>query len=247
MDEEIRLQKYLAGCGVSSRRKCEGIILEGRVKVNGVVITKLGARIIPGRDKVFLDGEEIELEKKKLFIFNKPANVVTTIQDQHKRSSISDFITGLDVKVFPVGRLDYDVRGLLILTNDGDFSNTLLHPRYEISRVYVARVKGNITKKEISFLKKGFFLEDGFSKAHDARLLFDKEKIEFKSLLGKEIRETSLIRIEVKEGRNHFVKRLLKGINHPVINLGRIKFGPFSLGSLKSGKLKEIKNYTSLF
>ena len=218
----IRLQKYLAQAGVASRRKAEEFIREGRVSVNGNVVRELGTKVDLD-DKIFFDGSLVQQEEKRLYLFHKPEKVITTLSDPEQRPCVGDYLSGLAVKVKPVGRLDFDVSGLLLLTNDGDFAEQLSHPRYQTPRVYQAKLTDKLPRADIKKLLTGVELEDGPAKADRITSI-----------------EPQLVEIEVHEGRNHFVKNLFKAVGNPVIKLKRVSFGTYSLGNLKPGQTKQV-------
>ncbi len=236
----VRLQKILASAGIGSRRACEQYILDGRVRVNGVCVKTPGAKAIPEVDEITLDGKRISLPQKIVFIFNKPRNVITSMIDPEGRKCVGDFIKDLPYRLYPVGRLDYDVSGLLVLTNDGAYANRLMHPRYGIKRTYIARVKNQVTDKKIKLLLHGIQLDDGFAKAHSFRLLTPNKST--KALLGDPKETESLIEISVTEGRKHFVKKILEAVHCPVIKLSRTAFGPYTLKDIPSGGLRKISH-----
>ena len=235
--EPIRLQKALAQAGVASRRKCESYIVEGRVAVDGVVKTELGTLVTPGVEQLSVDGKPVEGEPRRLFLFHKPSGVTTTLSDPHAEQTLGPLIERLGVRAFPVGRLDRNVVGLLLLTNDGDYAERLLHPRFAIERCYQARIEGLPNKKTLSLLTKGIELEDGLGRA--GRVKAKPGSAELRNLLGMARAGESYLEITVTEGRKHFVKRLLRAAGHPVVRLARVQFGPYSLGSLASGQVRE--------
>ena len=235
MNAPIRLQVYLARAGVASRRSSELLISQGRVHVNGICVRTLGVRVRPGTDRVSLDGKPLDFENRVLFLFHKPRGVVTTLKDKHAKRTITDFLSGIDERVFPVGRLDADVSGLLLLTNDGELAEKLLHPRYRTTRVYVARVRGRAEKALVQRLKNGVKMEDGEKKSARCRIL--ETENDLVQLLGPLGKNETFLEVAVHEGEKHFVKRLLKAAGHPVVRLSRTAFGPYSLGTLEPGKL----------
>ncbi|HMO17306.1 MAG TPA: pseudouridine synthase [Oligoflexia bacterium] len=235
--EPVRVQKLLASAGVASRRACEELIKQGRVKVNGALST-LGSKAIPEVDIVTVDGAAVSLPQKVVVVFNKPRGVVTTMNDPEGRPCVGDFLRSLPIRLFPVGRLDFDVSGLLVLTNDGDFANSLLHPSRGIQRKYIARVKGELTPSRVRLLKKGMHLPDGPAIASSVTLI-NPDKLS-KLLLGDPKEGESLIEVVVSEGRNHFVKRILEAVGLPVNKLSRVEFGPFTLKGIPVGKMRQV-------
>jgi 23S rRNA pseudouridine2605 synthase len=237
--KRIRLQSYLAQTGEGSRRSCEKLIEQGAVRVNGTLVTKLGTTVDPDRDLISVGGKDVRIEPKKLFLFHKPRGVVTTLSDPQGRKSIAQFLREMPIRVFPVGRLDFDVNGLLLLTNDGDLAMGLLHPRYEVPRTYIAIVRGLLTEEISARALDGLRLDDGFAKAKSIKLL--RPNVRLKSIVDAAPGpQESLVEITVAEGRKHFVKRFLKRLGIPVVRLTRISFGNYQLGQLKPGEIKEI-------
>ena len=239
----MRLQKYLALCGVvSSRRKGEELIKSGRVLVNNVVVTELGAKVTDSVDIVCVDSKRVCAQSAKLYLFHKPTKVITTLNDEKQRPCVGDYLKDLPVSVFPVGRLDFDVSGLLLFTNDGDFAQKLLHPKYETERIYWALVKGVVKNSTIRALKSGVELSDGVAKVKSASLLKPSRKT--MRLLGVLPDDCSLVELNVQEGRNHFVKRLFDKVEHPVCKLTRVQFGKYKLGDILPGEFSEIKRFS---
>lgn len=226
-----RLQKYLANAGVASRRKCEEIILAGRVKVNGKVVRELGTQITPGKDKVQVDGLKLETQPKKIYIMlNKPRGYVSTVTDDRGRKTVMDLIKGVKERVYPVGRLDYDSEGLLLLTNDGELTNALTHPKHQVSKTYKVRVKGVPTVDKLEKLAKGIELEDGITAPA-------------KVLLTHVLNGNGLLEITIYEGKNRQVRRMCEHIGHPVLRLVRTHIGPLELRKLGSGEYREISKF----
>lgn len=231
-----RLQKILSQAGLASRRHAEKLIAEGRVKVNGAVVRSLGFRADPQRDHITLDEKPIgKLDSKVYLLLNKPRGCVTTLDDPLGRPTVRDFIPGERRMIKPVGRLDFDSEGLLILTNDGDLQQRLTHPRFGIPRTYLVKVKGVPDPAAIRKLSDGIRLEDGVTLPAKVRLI-------------EKLRRNSWMRLTVREGRNKLIKRMFTAISHPVIRLKRIRYGPLALGNLKPGDYryltpKEIKGF----
>ncbi|RME61814.1 MAG: rRNA pseudouridine synthase [Candidatus Dadabacteria bacterium] len=230
--KEIRLQKYLSQCGVCSRRKAKRLILEGKVEVNERVITETGVKITPGKDKVRVEGIEVSQKEKGVVLFNKPAKVVSTLSDPQGRLSISHFIPAKFQGYFPVGRLDYESKGLVVLTNDGDLANFLLHPRYGSLRIYLVKVKGVFTKHLARKVKQGVKLKDGLVKAN----------IEILKATSK----TTWLKVSLTVGKNRVIRRLMKKLGFSVLTLERVAHGPFYLGDLEAGKIKKLPKKTYL-
>ncbi len=227
---EKRLQKILSEIGVASRRKVEKLISEGRVTVNGIIAT-VGMKADISRDYIKIDGKLVSgLQKniQKIYIMlNKPRGVVTTLFDPEGRPSVRDFLKGVKYRVFPVGRLDFDSEGLLLLTNDGDFAHAVLHPSRKISKTYLVKVKGIIEESKIERLRHGVRLEDGTSLPAQVRRVRSLDK-------------NSWIEITICEGRKRQVRRMLQSIGHPVITLKRIGINGIKLKDLKTGELRHL-------
>jgi pseudouridine synthase len=223
----VRLQKIMASAGVASRRVCEDYITQGRVKVNGKVVTELGTRINPEVDKVTVGGTPIQLDASRVYLaLNKPYGVVSSMADENGRGDLSQFVVGYD-RVFNVGRLDAETTGLIIMTNDGELAHTLAHPTFGVTKTYVARVEGIVTPATIHKLLSGFELEDGPIKADKAHIV---------DVSGNE----SLVEVVLHSGRNRIVRRMFDFVEHPVIGLVRRQFGPIQLGPLKEGRIREL-------
>lgn len=223
-----RLQKYMAGCGVASRRKCEDIILQGRVKVNGKIVRELGYKIDPSKDKVEVDDKVIKKEKNKIYVMlNKPEGYVSTADDQFGRPTILDLVKGVKERIYPVGRLDYDTEGLILLTNDGDFTYRMTHPAHEIDKVYCALVKGVPNEEELDRLRKGIRLENYLTSPAEV-ITLEKYK------------NTALLQISIHEGRNRQVRKMCEAVGHPVIKLKRTAIGDLRLRNLEKGKWRYL-------
>ncbi len=217
---KIRLNKFISECGIASRRKSENLILEGRIAVNGKIVNQLSFVVEPEKDIVTLDGEILKPEKKVYILLNKPKGYVTTTNDEKNRKKVTDLIK-TKYKLFPVGRLDYNTTGLLILTNDGDFANFLTHPKNKIQREYKVTLNRDLEIRDKEKLLKGILLDDKKSKFEEIKFL---KKGDYKNL--------SVITVE---GRNHFVKRMFSALGYFVYKLKRIRFGPFVLKNIPSG------------
>ncbi|HEU4963806.1 MAG TPA: pseudouridine synthase, partial [Bacilli bacterium] len=222
-----RLQKVLAQAGVASRRKAEEIITAGRVKVNGVVVTELGTRVDPQQDRIEVDGKPITEESKVYILLNKPRGVVTTASDPQGRKTVIDLFPDIEQRIYPVGRLDLDTAGLLLLTNDGELANALMHPSREINKVYRAWVKGRMNKDVIDQLEQGVELEDGMTAPAKAKIL-DVE------------REETQFEITIHEGRNRQVRRMCEAVGHPIKSLMRVQLAFLKLGRLRYGEYREL-------
>lgn len=217
-----RLQKYMASCGVDSRRKCEDIIINGRVKVNGELIKELGTKVDPQKDIVTIDNKIIKKEENKKYIaLNKPTGYISSVKDDKGRKTILDLVK-VNERIYPIGRLDYDTSGLILLTNDGDFYNKVIHPSREKEKVYVATIKGIPNSSELQDFKKGLVI-DGY--------LTSPSKIKINSIKN----NNSEVTITIMEGRNRQVRKMCEKINHPVIRLNRISVGHIKLKDLPVG------------
>ncbi len=214
----------MAHAGIASRRKCEEIITQGRVKVNGEVVTQLGTRVSMD-DLIEVDGQLISQEKKIYILLNKPTGYVTTVDDPHGRKTVLDLIKGIPQRIYPVGRLDYDTSGLLLLTNDGDLTYALTHPSHMMDKTYRVEVKGHPGKKELQRLEKGILLEDGITAP--ARVDNIKRR-----------KDNSIFNITIYEGRNRQIRRMCEFIGFPVYKLKRIKFVFLKIDGLSEGKFR---------
>ena len=224
-----RLQKFLAGAGVASRRKAEQLVAAGRVSVNGKVITEMGTRVEPGTDLVVVDGQPIEVQSRNRYILlYKPPGCVTTLSDPQGRPTVAQYLGGVKERVFPVGRLDWDAEGALLFTTDGDLANRLAHPRYGHRRTYLVKVKGDPPHGSLERLVAGVRLEDGPAQALEAAF---HERVE----------KNSWIRVVVGEGRRHLVKRLCEAVGLDVLRLFRPEFGGVSVAGLRPGHTRELR------
>ena len=234
-----RLQKVIASSGVTSRRKAEELIIQGKVRVNGEVVSELGVKV-SGNDVVEVNGVMINRDNaKKYYLLNKPRGVISAVSDDKGRSTVVDYIN-TNERIYPVGRLDYDTTGLIILTNDGELTELLTHPKNQIPKTYVAKIEGLLNKDDIDRLRAGVMIE--------GRKAYIKDfKIRDKNFDAK----TSIIEVTITEGRNHIVKKIFESLKHPVIRLSRIKIAFLEIGNLKSGQyreltIKEVKKLYSL-
>ena len=226
-----RLQKYMARCGVASRRKCEELITGGRVKVNGMAVMKVGTKIQPEKDRVELDGKVIEPVSKGIYIMlNKPVGYVSTASDQFDRPTVMDLVDGVQERIYPVGRLDYDSEGLILLTNDGSLTYGLTHPRHRVDKTYIATVAGKPSQKDIDMLRKGVPLEGRTTSPAKIRLLESDGK-------------SSTYKVIIHEGRNRQVRRVFEEVGYTVISLKRTAIGSLKLGSLPSGRWRFLKDH----
>jgi len=222
-----RLQKIIANSGVASRRKAEELILIGKVKVNGEVVLELGTKVNENAE-IEVDGKIISKEDKVYYLLNKPRGVVTTTKDEHDRKTVVDLIED-ERRIYPVGRLDYDTTGLLLLTNDGELANGLMHPRNEIDKVYVAKIKGSLNPKELMMLKNGVLIDGVKTKRARVKV----RKIDKMS-------DTSIVEITIHEGKNHQVKKMFEAVNHEVLKLKRESVAFLDLRGLNSGEYRKL-------
>jgi 23S rRNA pseudouridine2605 synthase len=227
-DGLVRLQKYLAQSGVASRRKCEELMLEGLVTVDGEVVTRLGTKIDPRTAVVRVDGKRLPgISPHVYLVLNKPRGVVSTMSDPQGRRTLQDLVADRPERLFHVGRLDTDTSGLILLTNDGDFAHRMAHPSYEVDKTYVAEVEGEVRPATLKQLLDGVVLEDGPVTVNQVRVVSQGT--------GK-----SIVELVIHEGRNRIVRRLLDHVGHPVRRLTRTAIGPVQLGGLRTGELREL-------
>jgi len=218
---KFKLQKILSNAGLCSRRKAEDLIKNGKVKV-GQTIAKIGDRVDPEKDEIFVDGKKISYEKRIYIILNKPTGYVTTLDDPHAKKIILDLVK-IKERVFPVGRLDKDSEGLLILTNDGDFANRIIHPSFKINKTYQVKIDGELKKPDIETLKKGIFIDD--KKTYPAKIeLITKDEF----------------MITIHEGRKRIIRRMMKYFGYNVLMLRRISIGSVKLENLKLGEYRDM-------
>lgn len=222
---EVRLQKYLADAGVASRRKAEELILQGKISVNGKVVTELGHKVDEA-DTIHFCGKEIKNKEKQTYLMlHKPEEYVTTVKDQFDRPTVMDLIKDVRERVYPIGRLDYDTSGLLLLTNDGELAYKLTHPKHNINKTYIAKVIGTPTENELDAFRKGLVIED--YKTAPAQIEIIKKEGQYSS-----------IKIIIQEGRNRQVRKMCAAIGHPVAALKRVATGKLFLGNLEKGKYR---------
>ena len=224
-----RLQKVMAHAGVASRRKAETLILEGKVTVNGKVVRELGVKVTE-KDKIEVEAIPIHREKKVYYVLHKPRGYVSTVSDDLNRRTVMDFFEDIVTeRLYPVGRLDYDTSGVLLMTNDGDFANNMMHPRGEIDKVYLARVKGIITPEALKPLARGIEIEGYKAKPATSNIVsIDKKN------------ESSLVRLVIHEGRYHQVKKMFEAIGYPVKKLRRDQFGIIDVAGLSAGEFRPL-------
>lgn len=223
-----RIQKILAKAGIASRREAERMVLEGRVSVNGKIVDTLGFKSDPSRDHIRVDGRKLtHFEPKVILLLNKPRGYLSTVKDPKGRPTIMDLLKDVKWRVYPIGRLDFDVEGLLLLTNDGDLAHQLSHPRFSVPKTYLAKLTGVPEERKLTRLQKGVMLDDGKARAVSCHLIRQKEK-------------NSWVQIVVTEGRNHLVKRMFSAIGHTVLKLKRVGYGPVQLGDLPFGQFRYL-------
>lgn len=229
---EERLQKYLAECGIASRRKCEEYILQGKIQVNGKTITKLGVKVNPEKDKITFEGKNVKQEERKVYILlNKPIGYVTTSDEQFGRDKVLDLVKVRE-RVVPVGRLDMYTSGALILTNDGDFVYKVTHPKHEITKTYTVTVKGIIKNEEVEQLRKGVKIDDYTTRPAKVKILkTDEEK------------DISRLEITIHEGKNRQVRRMCESVGRRVIALHRSKIGNIGVKDIELGKWRYLKDF----
>lgn len=226
-DEKIRLQKYLAECGIASRRKSEELIAAGKVKVNGVTAS-IGDKVNPKHDKVTVSGKKAVSVKKSVYIMlNKPRGFITTMSDEHDRKCVAELVKGINTRVYPVGRLDRESEGLLIMTNDGEFANALTHPSKHISKTYRVTIRPEITKEQATAFRNGIEI-DGRMTAHaDLRILEAQEN-------------RTVVEVTIYEGRNRQIRKMFEALGIEVARLKRTKVGNLKLGMLKQGDYRDL-------
>lgn len=227
---EVRLHKFLARAGLTSRRGAERLILAGRVKVNGRVVYRLGLRADPDKDLIEVDDRPVtSVQAKAYYIFHKPAGYLTTLRDPRGRPTVAPFISNLGPRVFPVGRLDMDAEGLLILTNDGELAARLMHPRYHVPKIYRVKVKGLPSAEALDNLAAGRIM------------LGDRPAAPAEVEVIKKGRDRTWLKLTLIEGRRRQIKRMCSQVGHPVLKLKRIAYGPLKLGRLAEGKVRPLK------
>ncbi|WP_091657825.1 pseudouridine synthase [Alteribacillus iranensis] len=225
-----RVQKVIANAGVTSRRKAEKLIEEGRVKVNGKVIRELGVKVSPQKDTVEVDGIPLDKEEPVYFLFYKPKQVISAVQDDRGRKVVTDYFKEVEQRIFPVGRLDYETSGLLLLTNDGEFANLMMHPKNKINKTYIAKVKGKPGKDELKALQRGLPIEGKKTAPAKARIKSANIKT-----------NSSIVELVIHEGRNQQVRKMFDAIGHPVMKLKREKYSFLTLENLKPGDKRPLK------
>ncbi|WP_432014209.1 pseudouridine synthase [Streptomyces cucumeris] len=227
--EGERLQKVLARAGMGSRRACEELIDQARVEVNGKIVTEQGLRVDPEKDEIKVDGLTVATQSYLFFALNKPAGVVSTMEDPDGRQCLGDYVTNRETRLFHVGRLDTETEGIILLTNHGELAHRLTHPRYGVKKTYLAAIQGPLPRDLGKRLKNGIELEDGYARADHFRVVENTGK-------------NYLVEVSLHEGRKHIVRRMLAEAGFPVDRLVRTGFGPIPLGDQKSGWLRRLTN-----
>lgn len=222
-----RLQKILAQAGIASRRKCEELIQSGRVSVDGVVQTELGSKADATKQRIEVDGKPILLERKICVMLNKPTSYVTTVTDPEGRRTVMDLLQDIPERLYPVGRLDYDTSGLLLFSNDGDLTQSLLHPSHELEKVYRVTIIGMPERDVLQKLRNGIQLEDGPTQPAKVRTLRNHPR-------------ESVLEVTIREGRNRQIRRMFEAVGFPVKRLKRVEFGPLTLAGLASGRWRKL-------
>ena len=234
---EERLQEYMARCGVASRRKCEEIILNGEIKVNGILVTEVGTKINPSTDKVFYKDKEIKVEEKKVYIMlNKPEGYITSVKDERGRKTVLDIVK-VEERIFPIGRLDYDSSGLLLLTNDGSVYNNIIHPRVILKKKYIATCRGKFTESDIKKFKSGINIGDYITAEADIDIISEEKRY---SKIKKKEEIISTVEISIHEGKNRQIRRMCASLNHEVLTLKRVSIGELKIGYLKKGEFRNL-------
>jgi len=226
-----RLQKVMAHAGVASRRKSEELIQKGKVKVNGKIVTEMGKQVKKS-DRILVNDVPIEKEQYVYILLNKPRETVSTANDPKGRETVLDLIYEVEERIYPVGRLDYDTTGALLLTNDGELANKLMHPSYEFEKTYVAKVEGRVTRENLEALKAGIRIDGELTAPAQARILNYNPKSKM-----------TMVELIIHEGKNHQVKKMLEAVGHPVEKLTRDRYGTLTNEGLQSGEWRHLKNF----
>lgn len=224
---DVRLQKYLAEAGVASRRKCEELIAQGKIEVNGQIVTVPGTKI-NGSEIIKVDGREIRQEQRKVYVLlNKPAGYISTAKDQFSRKTVLDLVSTVKERIYPVGRLDYDTSGLIMLTNDGELANQLTHPKHEMQKVYRVMIEGTMSEEEMATIKTGVTIEDYKTAPANVKIIDTSKK-------------DSIIELSIHEGKNRQIRKMFDALGHTVLRLKRIAIGPLTIEGLEEGKWRYL-------
>lgn len=226
--QEERLQKVIAQSGLTSRRKAEQLILEGRVKVNNKLVTTLGTKVSP-KDEITVDGVPLEKERNVYYVLYKPRGYISSVKDDKGRKTVIDLLPEVEERIFPIGRLDYNSTGVLLLTNDGEFAHLLMHPRHEIEKVYIVKIKGIPTETELKQLKVGIRDQDELLKVKSYRIIARNRK-----------KRTMTLELTLLEGKNRHIRRMMEALGYPVLKLKREKYGIVTLEKLQPGHARPL-------
>lgn len=229
MSKLERLQKVMAHAGVASRRKAEEMIKQGKVKVNGDVVKELGTKVSPN-DDVEVEGVPLVKEVPVYYLLYKPRGVISSVKDDKGRKVVTDYLPEVEERIFPIGRLDYDTSGVLLLTNDGEFANLLMHPSHEIDKVYIAKTKGIPSADELKNLKKGLTIDGEYMKAVHSKIMSTDSK-----------KNTAIVKLILHEGKNRQVRKMFDALGYPVDKLKRERFGSISLHGMNAGDCRPLK------
>ncbi|MCA0970298.1 rRNA pseudouridine synthase [Halobacillus litoralis] len=224
-----RLQKVIAHAGVASRRKAEQLIVDGKVKVNGETVTELGTKVTPN-DDIEVNGVPIDKEEPVYFLLYKPRGVISSVKDDKGRKVVTDYLPEVQERIFPIGRLDYDTSGVLLLTNDGDFANLLMHPSHEVDKEYIVKTKGIPSSDHMKKLKKGISVDGDYLKAVHAKVMSTESK-----------RNTAIVKVILHEGKNRQVRRMFDALGFPVDKLKRERYGMIGLHGMNAGDYRPLK------
>lgn len=227
-DNQERLQKVIAQSGLTSRRKAEQLIVGGRVTVNQVVVTELGTKV-SSKDEVAVDGVPLNKEQKVYHVLYKPREYISSVSDDKGRDTVIDLMQDVSERIFPIGRLDYHTSGIILLTNDGDFANVLMHPKYELEKVYIVKIKGTPKKEKLRKLLKGVTDEGELLKAIQVKLKSADRK-----------KQNSIVEVTLHEGKNRHIRRMMEQLGHPVLKIKREKYGPITLQGLQPGQSRAL-------
>ncbi|UOQ46456.1 rRNA pseudouridine synthase [Halobacillus salinarum] len=229
MEKKERLQKVIANAGVTSRRKAETLIEDGKVKVNGEVIRELGTKV-SSNDEVEVEGVPLTKEAPVYYLLYKPRGVISSVKDDKGRKVVTDYLPEVEERIFPIGRLDYDTSGLILLTNDGEFANLLMHPKHEVDKIYIAKTKGIPSKEQLLKLKQGITLDGEYMKAVHAKLVSADSK-----------KNTAIIQVVLHEGKNRQIRKMFENLGFPIDKLKREKYGQLDLKGLNAGDCRPLK------